>query len=167
MRLVRFDSDKTGLVVELSTGPHVIDVVASIAALVPEDPISQGVLNGLLKDNGGWAPLINHWNMARRGLRRLAVLARTAGSSQIVLRRLDQVKIPTVRPDAIGSLEIEDCDAVAQDPTGREVMECQFAAASQDPAGQAAMISQPSDVSTEAVPTDGRIVLLSSARTAR
>jgi hypothetical protein len=36
MKLIRFDDDKTGLVVELSAGPHVVDVVASIGALVPE-----------------------------------------------------------------------------------------------------------------------------------
>ena len=43
MKLIRFDDNKTGLVVELLSGPHIIDVVASIAALVPGDPISPGV----------------------------------------------------------------------------------------------------------------------------
>src|ERR1700730_14251351 len=61
MKLIRFDGNKTGLVVELASGIHVVDVVASIGALVPEDPISHGVLNGLLKDNGSWAQLIQHW----------------------------------------------------------------------------------------------------------
>jgi hypothetical protein len=111
MKLVRFDDDKTGLVVELSSGPHVVDVVASIGALIPGDPISHGVLNGLLKDNGSWAPLIQHWKMARSGLRRLAILAQTAGSSQIVLRRLDDLKESSVQPDRINSLDIGDeCD---------------------------------------------------------
>ena len=65
MKLIRFDGNKTGLVVELASGIHVVDVIASIGALVPEDPISHGVLNGLLKDNGSWAQLIQHWGMAR------------------------------------------------------------------------------------------------------
>jgi hypothetical protein len=73
MRLIRFDGDKTGLVVELPSGPHVVDVVASIGALVPEDPISHGILNGLLKDNGNWAPLTQHWKIAYACLRRLAL----------------------------------------------------------------------------------------------
>src|ERR1700730_15124131 len=104
MKLVRFDDDKTGLVVELSSGPHVVDVVASIGALIPGDPISHGVLNGLLKDNGSWAPLIQHWKMARSGLRRLAILAQTAGSSQIVLRRLDEFKVSFWRRDRVSKL---------------------------------------------------------------
>src|SRR6202790_1536014 len=89
MKLIRFDGNKTGLVVELASGIHVVDVVASIGALVPEDPISHGVLNGLLKDSGSWAQLIQHWKMARAGLRRLTILAQM-GSSQIVLRRCDE-----------------------------------------------------------------------------
>src|SRR6202171_4945103 len=88
MKLIRFDGSKTGLVVELASGIHVVDVVASIGALVPEDPISHGVLNGLLKDTGSWAQLIQHWGMARKGLRRLAVLAQASGPTQVVLRRL-------------------------------------------------------------------------------
>src|ERR1700682_3770592 len=87
MKLIRFDGNKTGLVVALASGIHVVDVIASIGALVPEDPISHGVLNGLLKDNGSWAQLIQHWEMARKGLRRLAVLAQASGPTQVVLRR--------------------------------------------------------------------------------
>jgi len=107
MKLIRFDGNKTGLVVELASGTHVVDVIASISALVPEDPISHGVLNGLLKDNGTWAQLIQHWEMARKGLRRLAVLAQASGSTQVVLRRLDEVRGASARdPDGIGSLDI-------------------------------------------------------------
>ena len=150
MKLLRFDDDKTGLPVELSSGPHVIDVVASIGALVPEDPISHGVLNGLLKDNGSWAQLIQHWKMARSGLRRLAILARTAGPSQIVLQRLDQVNLSTGQQDGIGILDIGELDPVSQDPTGRKAMTRQF-----------------SHRATEDVTTDDRVILLSDARAAR
>lgn len=157
MKLVRFDDDKTGLVVELSSGPHVVDVIASIGALIPEDPISHGVLNGLLKDNGSWAPLIQHWKMARSGLRRLAILAQTAGSSQIVLRRLDDLKVSSGRPDRISSLDIGELNATSQDPTGREAMERQFAETRPDPTGRG----------TVATPTTDRVIQLSNVRTIR
>jgi hypothetical protein len=157
MKLVRFDDDKTGLVVELSSGPHVVDVIASIGALIPEDPISHGVLNGLLKDNGSWAPLIQHWKMARSGLCRLAILAQTAGSSQIVVRRLDDLKESSVQPDRINSLDIGELNATSQDPTGREAMELQFAESQPDPTGRG----------TVATPTTDRVIQLSNVRTIR
>jgi hypothetical protein len=91
MRLMRFDDNKTGLVVELASGVHVVDVIASVGALVPEDPISHGILNGLLKADNSWAQLLEHWEIARKGLRRLTVLAQTAGPTQVVVYRLDDV----------------------------------------------------------------------------
>ena len=64
MKLVRFDGGETGLMVQLAAGPHVIDVIGSLGVLAPDDPISQGILNGILKDKGNWAPLIQHWEQA-------------------------------------------------------------------------------------------------------
>ena len=137
MKLIRFDGNKTGLVVELASGIHVVDVIASIGALVPEDPISHGLLNGLLKDNVSWANLIQHWGMARKGLRRLAVLAHASGETPVVLRRLDEVRGGSAcLPDEIGSLDIGEWEASSQDPTGRKVMERQFSEVSQLPAGR-------------------------------
>lgn len=160
MKLIRFDNDKTGLVVELPSGPHVIDVVASIGALVPEDPISHGVLNGILKDEADWASLIQHWKMARAGLRRLAILAQTAGSSQVVLRRYDEIRGASSQyPNGIDSLDIGECDPIGPDPTGREVMERQFTGSSLDPTGANAM-NQSRDNSHEAKRTDDRIIVL-------
>jgi hypothetical protein len=86
MQLIRFDGNKTGLVVELASGIHVVDVIASVGALVPEDPISHGILNGLLKADGSW--------------------------------------------DGISSLDIRESDDTAQDPTGQDVIERQFAESS-------------------------------------
>ena len=166
MKLIRFDGNKTGLVVELASGTHVVDVVASIGALAPEDPISHGVLNGLLKDNGSWAQLIQHWGMARMGLRRLAVLAQASGP--VVLRRLDEVRGTSARhPDGIGSLDIGELEAATQDPTGRKVMERQFSEASRGPPGSETMTKQFSDRPAEAAPSDNRVILLSNARTDR
>jgi hypothetical protein len=166
MKLIRFDGNKTGLVVELASGTHVVDVVASIGALAPEDPISHGVLNGLLKDNGSWAQLIQHWGMARMGLRRLAVLAQASGP--VVLRRLDEVRGTSARhPDGIGSLDIGELEAATQDPTARKVMERQFSEASRGPPGSETMTKQFSDGPAEAAPSDNRVILLSNARTDR
>jgi hypothetical protein len=126
MQLIRFNDNKTGLVVHLASGPHVVDVIASVGALVPEDPISHGILNGLLKANSSWVQLLDHWEMARKGLRRLAHLAH-AGSTQVVLYRLDDVRCVSARPpNGIGSLDIREPDATSGDPTGRAVMERQF-----------------------------------------
>src|SRR5882757_8196366 len=166
MQFIRFDGNKTGLIVELASGILVVDVIASVGALAPEDPISHGVLNGLLKDNGSWAQLIQHWGMARMGLRRLAVLAQVSGA--VVLRRLDEVRGTSARhPDGIGSLNIRELEAVSQDPTGRKVMERQFSETSWDPTGWETMTRQFSDGPSEAAPSDDRVILLSNARTDR
>jgi hypothetical protein len=129
MKLVRFDGGKTGLVVQLASGPHVIDVVGSLGLLSPGDPISQGILNGILKDKGSWAPLIEHWELARVGLRRLASLALAVPDRpHLVLYRIDEVSLalPLKNPRGIAALDIVESGEVAQDPTGREAMERQF-----------------------------------------
>jgi hypothetical protein len=129
MKLIRFDGNKTGLVVELASGTHVVDVVASVGALVPEDPISHGILNGLLKSNTSWSQLLEHWDMARKGLRRLAALAHAPGPTQVVLCRLEDVRRVSARPpNGIGSLDIQESEGLLRDPTGRDVMERQFSA---------------------------------------
>jgi hypothetical protein len=53
MKLVSFDGGKTGLMVQLASGPYVIDVIGSLGVFSPDDPISQGVLNGILKRKPG------------------------------------------------------------------------------------------------------------------
>jgi hypothetical protein len=128
MKLVRFDGGKTGLMVQLTAGPHVIDVIGSLGVLAPDDPISQGILNGILKDQGNWAPLIEHWEQARTGLRRLASLAlANPDRPHLVICRVDEVRLAALRnPRGIATLDIMESSEVAQDPTGREAMERQF-----------------------------------------
>ena len=129
MKLVRFDGGKTGLMVELPSGPYVIDVVGSLGALAPDDPISQGVLNGILKDNGNWSSLIEHWGHARIGLRHLGLLAlANPNGERLVMRRADEAHIaaPSEDPNGIVTLNITDSNTVKYDPTGREVMARQF-----------------------------------------
>jgi hypothetical protein len=115
--------------VQFASGPHVIDVIGSLGALSPGDPISQGILNGILKNKGSWAPLIEHWNQARIGLRRLASLAlANPDRPDLVICRADQVSLaPLLRsPGGVVILDIVESSEVAQDPTGREAMERQF-----------------------------------------
>ena len=120
MKLVRFDGGKTGLMVQLASGPHVIDVIGSLGVLSPDDPISQGILNGILKDKGSWAPLIEHWEQARIGLRRLASLAlANPDRPRLVICRADEVSLaPLLRNQrGIVTLDITESSEVAQDPT--------------------------------------------------
>jgi len=138
MKLVRFDGGKTGLMVQFPSGSHVIDVVGSLGALPPDDPISQGVLNGILKDKGSWAPLIQHWAQARTGLRRLALLASAnPDGPHLVVRRVDAARLalPFGDPISIATLDIAEFSEVAQDPTGREAMARNFSV--QSPAAEA------------------------------
>jgi hypothetical protein len=130
MKLVRFDDRKTGLLVQPPTGLHVIDVVASLGALSPEDPISNGVLNGILKDRDSWAPLVEHWKHIRVGLRRLALMAAAdPGNSSLVIHRHDDIHSgsSSIDPTDIATLEIAERSEVAHDPTGREAMLRQIA----------------------------------------
>jgi hypothetical protein len=129
MKLVRFDGGKTGLMVQLTSGPHVIDIIGSLGALSPGDPVSQGILNGILKDKGSWAPLIEHWEQARTGLRRLASLASANPDRQdLVMHGADEVSLALLsrNPRGIAIIDIIESSEVAQDPTGREAMELQF-----------------------------------------
>jgi hypothetical protein len=133
MKLVRFGGGKTGLMVQFASGPRVIDVIGSLGALSPDDPISQGILNGILKDKGSWAPLIEHWEQARIGLRRLASLAlANPDRPYLVVRGTEEVSpAPSLKnPRDIVALDIMESSEVAQDPTGREAMERQFGAPS-------------------------------------
>src|SRR5437763_15813209 len=75
MRLVRFGGARTGVLLEFPTGPHVVDVVASVGALSPEDSIGNEILHDILKDGDTWGPLIQHWARVRVGLRKLVDMA--------------------------------------------------------------------------------------------
>jgi hypothetical protein len=129
VKLVRFDGGKTGLMVQFASGPHVIDVIGSLGALSPDDPISQGILNGILKDKGSWAPLIEHWEQARIGLRRLTALAlANPDRPHLVICRADEARLalPLGNPRGLAILDIVESSEVTQDPIGRKAMERQF-----------------------------------------
>ena len=58
MKIIRFGERRMGLIVELQSGPHIVDVAASLSIFLPHDPLSNGLLNGMLKEGGDWASLI-------------------------------------------------------------------------------------------------------------
>jgi hypothetical protein len=97
MRLVRFGEARTGILLDLPTGPHVLDVVASVGALSSEDPISIGILNGILKDGGTWGPLIQHWASARVGLGKLVYMVSDAKFSLESFREIRAIKAEGAR----------------------------------------------------------------------
>ena len=74
MRFVRFGGTRTGILLEFPTGPHVLDVVASVGALSPDDSVCSEILHDVLKD-GTWGPLLQHWARVGVGLRKLVHMA--------------------------------------------------------------------------------------------
>jgi hypothetical protein len=130
MKLIRFDDWQTGLLVQLREGPYLVDVIASLGLFAPVDPIASGVLNSILKDGKGWAPLIEHWDYVRVALRRLAVTASTRPDHpSLTMRPFDGVRVvsPAMKRQSIATLEIAELADVAFDPTGRATIERQSA----------------------------------------
>jgi hypothetical protein len=92
MRMVRFGEARLGIFLELPTGPHVLDVGASIRALQPGDPTSNGILSDILKDGDTWGALIQHWDSARVPLTKLVQIAsNTPGHPGLVMHRSAEV----------------------------------------------------------------------------
>lgn len=129
MKLIRFDSGKTGLVIDRTDGRYVIDVVGSLRALAPEDPITQGVLNGVLKDCGSWSSVIEHWPYVRHGLMKLARLAMAREESRLAIHPFDRVRLDysSMTSDSIVSLDIVEQGEIKHDPTARDLIARQSA----------------------------------------
>jgi hypothetical protein len=102
--------------------------VASVGALLPDDPISNGVLNGVLKDGGSWASLIEHWPRASAGMRRLITLAlKVPDHPRLVLRSYDDANVTLRDSGGIAALDISEArEFRLWDPTGRASMNTQF-----------------------------------------
>ena len=126
MKLVRFDDWRTGLLVELPEGPYLVDVVASLGVFLPEDPIANGILNGVLKAGRSWAPVIQHWKCIRPGLRRLALLASTCPDHpQLTMRPFRGIDVASAPGDfqGIAALEIGELSEAAVEGLRRTAME--------------------------------------------
>jgi hypothetical protein len=135
MKFVRFGENRTGLVVDLPAGAHVLDIVASVSALLPGDPISNGIVNGILKDGGSWAPLIEHWPRVSVGLRKLANFAlKSPDHASLVMRSWEDARVMPGGSGGIAAMEIsESRTSKSLDPTGRTAMIERFSATRQSP----------------------------------
>jgi hypothetical protein len=56
MKLVKMADEKIGLFVQLRKGVYAIDIAGSLGAF-SHDPLSSGLLNGVLKDGPDWSLL--------------------------------------------------------------------------------------------------------------
>src|SRR5262245_58197122 len=74
MKVVQVNRGEIGLLVELPTGPHVVDIAKSLGVFA-HDLVSGGLVNGALKEQCAWAALVNNWAYLRMPFE---LLARTA-----------------------------------------------------------------------------------------
>ena len=128
MKLVRMSEEKVGLLVLLPGGLHLIDIAGSLGIFVPHDPLSNGLLNGALKDGCDWSLIVKHWAHLRSPLQRLAnFAAANPGHSCLVMQPFtEQFRIEDAI-DRIIAIDITDAERLEeQDPTGRSAMARQF-----------------------------------------
>jgi hypothetical protein len=128
MKLVRMSDEKVGLLVLLPGGLHVIDIAGSLGVFAPHDPLSNGLLNGALKDGCNWSLIVKHWAHLRSPLQRLANFAMgNPGQSCLVMQpfteqfRIEDAIDRIVAIDITGTERLEE-----QYPTGRRAMARQF-----------------------------------------
>jgi hypothetical protein len=128
MKLVRIDEEKIGLLVQLPTGPHAIDIAKSVGVFAALDPISGGLINGVLKEKCAWVALVNNWRYLRKPLELLARTALTnPDDPRLVISPLSLERQMEDAPHGIIAIDITDAaDVEIHDPTGRLVMTRQF-----------------------------------------
>ncbi|OAF08489.1 hypothetical protein AXW67_01215 [Bradyrhizobium neotropicale] len=125
--------DRIGLFVPLPIGPYAIDIAKSLGVF-PHDPLSNGLLNGALKDGHDWSVIVKHWAYLRPPLERLQRIAlANPDNPRLVLRPLVDAIRTESAGDPITAIEITDIESVGKhDPTGRRAMERQFALQSEN-----------------------------------
>jgi hypothetical protein len=128
MKLVVIDGGAIGLLVELSAGPHVIDLANSLGVLAGHDLVSGGLINGALKEKSVWSALLANWRYLRLPLARLAGIAvANPDHPCLVLHRLADCR-QSGDAKGIVALDITYASNLAgSDPTDRLVMARQFA----------------------------------------
>lgn len=115
MKLVRVSKDKVGLLVPLPTGLHVIDIAKSLGVFAPYDPISNGLLNGTLKDGCNWSLIVKHWCYLRMPLKRLAnVATANPDHSCMVVQPFTEHFRAEDATDQILAIEITDTDRLEE-----------------------------------------------------
>jgi hypothetical protein len=127
MKLVKMADGKIGLFVLLPKGGYAIDIAGSLG-VVSHDPLSIGLLKGVLKDGHHWSLLVNHWAHLRSPLKKLQNVAlKSPDHPCLVLQSLVDGPGMATAADPIIAIEITDIETFEeQDPTGRRAMERQF-----------------------------------------
>jgi hypothetical protein len=127
MKLIKMPNEKIGLFVLLPKGAYAIDIAASLSVF-SHDPLSNGLLNGALKDGPDWSRLVKHWAHLRLPLNKLEAIAlRSPDYPGLVLQSLTGGTQAASAADPIIAIEITDIEILEeQDPTGRRAMERQF-----------------------------------------
>jgi hypothetical protein len=129
MKLVRMDGGRIGLFVMLPEGPHAIDIANSLGVF-PHDPLSNGLLNGALKDGHDWSIIVKHWIHLRWPLKKLQNIALAAPDTpRLVLQPLVDATGTASAANPIIAIEVTDIveSVEGHDPTGRHAMLRQFA----------------------------------------
>jgi hypothetical protein len=134
MKLAKITDEKIGLVVALPRGPHIVDIAKSVGVFAPHDPVSNGLLNGAIKDGGDWSSIVQHWTHLRWPLKRLALITETCPNHPgLVLQSLADQNLKGEPANPITAIYITDMQPLEErNPTGRRAMERQFMTPSQD-----------------------------------
>jgi hypothetical protein len=128
MKLVRINGEKIGLLVQLPTGPHVVDIVKSLGVFAAHDPVSGALINGVLKERCAWVALVNNWNYLWKPFELLARTALTnPDDPRLAIDPFAHERQIKDHPRGIVAIDITDAaDLEIHDPTGRLVMARQF-----------------------------------------
>jgi hypothetical protein len=134
MKLVRMEGEKIGLLVQLPTGPHAVDIAKSVGIFAAHDPVSGGIVNGVLKEKCAWTALVDNWRYLHKPLE---LLERTAlnhpDDPRLAIQPFAQERQTTDRLRGIVAIDITDAaNLESHDPTGRFVMARQFSEAVDD-----------------------------------
>jgi hypothetical protein len=135
MKFIRMSSEGVGLLVDLPTGTHVVDIAKSLGIFAAHDPVSGALIKGTLKAKSAWVALVDNWRYLRTPM---ALLSRTAvanpGDPRLVVHPFKVWKVVDSAPGIV-ALDITDAtDLEIHDPTGRLVMATQFAESVAEPA---------------------------------
>lgn len=128
MKFVRIGEEGIGLLVQLPTGPHVVDIAKSLGIFAAYSQVAGALINGALKESCPWGALVKNWNHLQMPLRRLARTAlENPDDSRLAIYPFAcgaQIEGPLRRIVAIDITDAADLEI--HDPTGRLVIAKQF-----------------------------------------
>ena len=147
MKLVKMADGKIGLFMLLPKGGYAIDIASSLGVF-SHDPLSIGLLKGVLKDGHHWSLLVNHWAYLRSPLKKLQNTAlKNPDHPGLVLQTLTDGSRTASAANPIIAIEITDIEIFEeQDPTGRRAMERQFMPASEIPSSRGSPAAETAQV---------------------